>query len=135
MSRIKSWDEIVDKMVDRLSKWKMKTLSIGGRLTLLKAVLGSMPIYHMSIFKVPMKVLQRMESIRSRVIKVIHGEDGKNGSGFKVGYKSIWRSILQEWHGDMVLKQRYPRLYALEVKKTVDVLLNYTGELDLVFSP
>ncbi|GJR54405.1 hybrid signal transduction histidine kinase M [Tanacetum coccineum] len=66
MSRIKSWDEIVDKMVDRLSKWKMKTLSIGGRLTLLKAVLGSMPIYHMSIFKVPMKVLQRMESIRSR---------------------------------------------------------------------
>ncbi|GKG10457.1 hypothetical protein Tco_0341857, partial [Tanacetum coccineum] len=54
------------------------------------------------------------------VIKAIHGEDGKNGSGFKVGYKSIWRSILQEedlWHGDMVLKQRYPRLYALEVKQ------------------
>ncbi|GJV05321.1 hypothetical protein Tco_1338890 [Tanacetum coccineum] len=66
MSRIKSWDEIVDKMVDRLSKWKMKTLSIGGRLTILKAVLGSMPIYHMSIFKVPMKVLQRMESIRMK---------------------------------------------------------------------
>ncbi|GKF65858.1 hypothetical protein Tco_0192375, partial [Tanacetum coccineum] len=51
-------------MVNRLSKWKMKTLSIGGRLTLLKAVFGSMPIYHMSIFKVPMLVLQRMESIR-----------------------------------------------------------------------
>ncbi|GKB68891.1 RNA-directed DNA polymerase, eukaryota, reverse transcriptase zinc-binding domain protein [Tanacetum coccineum] len=31
MSRIKSWDEIVDKMVDRFSKWKMKTLSIGGK--------------------------------------------------------------------------------------------------------
>ncbi|GKC95484.1 hypothetical protein Tco_1160926 [Tanacetum coccineum] len=26
-----------------------------------------------------------------RVIKAIHGEDGKNGSGLKVGYKSIWR--------------------------------------------
>ncbi|GJS21637.1 hypothetical protein Tco_0450269 [Tanacetum coccineum] len=37
MSRIKYWDEIVDKMVARLSKWKMKTLSIGGWLTLLKA--------------------------------------------------------------------------------------------------
>ena len=54
MYRIKSWDEVMEKMVSRLSKWKMKTLSIGGRLTLLKAVLGSMPIYHMSIFKVPM---------------------------------------------------------------------------------
>ncbi|GJS49859.1 RNA-directed DNA polymerase, eukaryota, reverse transcriptase zinc-binding domain protein [Tanacetum coccineum] len=52
-------------MASRLSKWKMKTLSIGGRLTLLKSVLGSMPIYHMSIFKVPMKILQRMDSIRS----------------------------------------------------------------------
>ncbi|GKD60919.1 hypothetical protein Tco_1298428, partial [Tanacetum coccineum] len=30
------------------------------------------------------------------VIKAIHGEDEKNGSRFKVGYKSIWRSILQE---------------------------------------
>nr|GEV36347.1 RNA-directed DNA polymerase, eukaryota, reverse transcriptase zinc-binding domain protein [Tanacetum cinerariifolium] len=38
MSRIKSWDAVIDKMVNRLSKWKMKTLSIGGRLTLLKAV-------------------------------------------------------------------------------------------------
>nr|GEY13309.1 RNA-directed DNA polymerase, eukaryota, reverse transcriptase zinc-binding domain protein [Tanacetum cinerariifolium] len=40
MSRIKSWDEIMEKMMNRLSKWKMKTLSIGGRLTLLKVVLG-----------------------------------------------------------------------------------------------
>nr|GEY74874.1 RNA-directed DNA polymerase, eukaryota, reverse transcriptase zinc-binding domain protein [Tanacetum cinerariifolium] len=31
MSRIKSWDEVIKKkMVKRLSKWKMKTLSIGG---------------------------------------------------------------------------------------------------------
>nr|GFC09752.1 RNA-directed DNA polymerase, eukaryota, reverse transcriptase zinc-binding domain protein [Tanacetum cinerariifolium] len=57
MSRIKSWDEAIDKMVNRHSKWKIKTLSIGGRLTLLKAVFGSMPIYHMSIFKVLMLVL------------------------------------------------------------------------------
>ncbi|GJU95438.1 RNA-directed DNA polymerase, eukaryota, reverse transcriptase zinc-binding domain protein [Tanacetum coccineum] len=64
MSCIQSWNEIVDHMVARLSKWKMKTLSIGGRLTLLKSVLGSMLIYHMSIFKVHMKVLQHMKSIR-----------------------------------------------------------------------
>ncbi|GKE88664.1 RNA-directed DNA polymerase, eukaryota, partial [Tanacetum coccineum] len=33
MSRIKSWEDIVGKMAARLSKWKMKTLSIDGRLT------------------------------------------------------------------------------------------------------
>nr|GEY64548.1 RNA-directed DNA polymerase, eukaryota, reverse transcriptase zinc-binding domain protein [Tanacetum cinerariifolium] len=42
-------------MHTRLSKWKLKTLSIGGRLTLFKSILGAIPIYHMSIFKVPMK--------------------------------------------------------------------------------
>ncbi|GJS19723.1 hypothetical protein Tco_0448355 [Tanacetum coccineum] len=68
MTRANAWDDIVDKLVVRLSKWKMKTLSIGGRLTLLKSVLGAMSIYHMSIFKVPMKVLHRMESIRSRFL-------------------------------------------------------------------
>nr|GEV41831.1 RNA-directed DNA polymerase, eukaryota [Tanacetum cinerariifolium] len=30
MPRIRSWDEIMDKVKSRLSKWKMKSLSIGG---------------------------------------------------------------------------------------------------------
>nr|GEW51116.1 reverse transcriptase domain-containing protein [Tanacetum cinerariifolium] len=47
-----------------LSLWKMKSLSIGGRLTLLKAVLGSTPLYYMSMFRVPLQVLKKLESIR-----------------------------------------------------------------------
>nr|GFD29644.1 RNA-directed DNA polymerase, eukaryota, reverse transcriptase zinc-binding domain protein [Tanacetum cinerariifolium] len=73
MSRIQAWADVVDRawadVVDRvsswLSKWKMNMLSIGGRLTLLKSVLGSMPIFHMSIFKAPLGVLRKLESIRS----------------------------------------------------------------------
>ncbi|GJT29060.1 hypothetical protein Tco_0909335 [Tanacetum coccineum] len=37
----------------------------------------------------------------------------------------FWEDL---WHGDMVLKQRYPRLYALEVKKTVDVASKLSHE-------
>nr|GFB66899.1 RNA-directed DNA polymerase, eukaryota [Tanacetum cinerariifolium] len=64
MSRVQAWQEVMEKVKTRLSKWKMKTLSIGGRLTLLKSVLGSIHIFHMSIFRVPSKVLQILESIR-----------------------------------------------------------------------
>ncbi|GKD33073.1 RNA-directed DNA polymerase, eukaryota [Tanacetum coccineum] len=53
MSRLNSWNEVSDKISSRLSKWKLKTLSIGGRLTLLKSVLTAIPLYHMSLFKAP----------------------------------------------------------------------------------
>ncbi|GJS13401.1 RNA-directed DNA polymerase, eukaryota [Tanacetum coccineum] len=69
MSRYKAWDDVVLKLKTRLSKWKAKTLSIGGRLTLLKSVLGASTLYNMSICKVPKGVLKVMESIRSNFFK------------------------------------------------------------------
>ncbi|GJS97643.1 hypothetical protein Tco_0804611 [Tanacetum coccineum] len=103
MSRVHAWDEVVEKVTSRLSRWKMKTLSIGGRLTLLKSVLGSMPIFHMSIFKVPSSVLQRLESIRSCFFK---GHDlGSN--------KASW----VKWSNVLTSKEKgclgVSRLYAL----------------------
>nr|GEX01763.1 RNA-directed DNA polymerase, eukaryota [Tanacetum cinerariifolium] len=66
MSRNSTWNEVIQRLLDWLSKWKMQKLSIGGRLTLLKSVLGSMHTYHIPLFKTPMKVLNTMESIRSK---------------------------------------------------------------------
>ncbi|GKB87372.1 RNA-directed DNA polymerase, eukaryota, partial [Tanacetum coccineum] len=64
MAKVSAWDDVVRKIKSRLSKWKIKTLSIGGRLTLLKSVLGATPIYWMSLFKVPNSVLASMEALR-----------------------------------------------------------------------
>ncbi|GJY75790.1 RNA-directed DNA polymerase, eukaryota [Tanacetum coccineum] len=64
MSRLNSWKEIINKISSRLSKWKLKTLSIGGRLSLLKSVLTTIPIYFMSLFKVPAGILKDLKSIR-----------------------------------------------------------------------
>ena len=69
ISRINSWDEMVNKLLAHLSKWKMKTLSIGERLTLLKSVLGSTPIYYMSMFKVPLQVSIVVSSMRWTLMK------------------------------------------------------------------
>nr|GEW82667.1 putative RNA-directed DNA polymerase, eukaryota, reverse transcriptase zinc-binding domain protein [Tanacetum cinerariifolium] len=40
MSRIKAWEGLVNRFHKRLSKWKVSTLSIGGRVMLIKTVLG-----------------------------------------------------------------------------------------------
>lgn len=63
--------------IEKDTQWKLKSLSIGGRLTILKFVLGSMPIYHMSIFKVPVKVLHIMESIHSRFFNGVDANEKK----------------------------------------------------------
>nr|GEW98605.1 RNA-directed DNA polymerase, eukaryota, reverse transcriptase zinc-binding domain protein [Tanacetum cinerariifolium] len=188
MSRVQEWKELVDKVLSRISKWKMKALSIGGRLTLLKSVLGSMPIFHISILCVPSSVLHTLESIRShffnghdlkskkaswvkwssvlaaknkgglgvsslyalnrglmikwvwrfysqksslwvRVVKAIHGDDGKMDQGvnvfefmrLKLGNEDSTLFWEDNWINGFVLKDMYPRIYALEKSKIVKV--------------
>ncbi|GKA14811.1 RNA-directed DNA polymerase, eukaryota, reverse transcriptase zinc-binding domain protein [Tanacetum coccineum] len=137
MSRIKTWNETVERMADRLSKWKFKTLSIGGRLILLKSVLGSMPMYHMSIFKVPKKVwrfITQGSSLWARVIKALHGDDGKISKKVKScngANTSFWEVA---WRGESVFKILYPRLYALETQKQIDVASKLShSDLDFSF--
>ncbi|GJT65593.1 RNA-directed DNA polymerase, eukaryota [Tanacetum coccineum] len=102
MTRIKSWDEIVAKLHSRLSKWKLKTFSIGGRLTLLKSVLGSTPIYYMN-------------SLWTRFIKALYGNSGSIETPSKVAYSSTWLNIVIEFS---MLKNQ---VYALESDKKITV--------------
>nr|GEX54355.1 RNA-directed DNA polymerase, eukaryota [Tanacetum cinerariifolium] len=77
MERINSWDDVVSKVTSRLSKWKLKTLYIGGRLTLIKSVLTSIPLYQMSSFIVPIKVLNILELIRRKFFNGVEGNERK----------------------------------------------------------
>nr|GEU98560.1 RNA-directed DNA polymerase, eukaryota, reverse transcriptase zinc-binding domain protein [Tanacetum cinerariifolium] len=61
---VASIKDVIDKISFRLLKWKTKTLSNGGRLTLLKSVLTSLPLYYMSIYKAPTTVIKDLEAMR-----------------------------------------------------------------------
>ncbi|GJW45828.1 RNA-directed DNA polymerase, eukaryota, partial [Tanacetum coccineum] len=219
MSRIASWDVVINKVLSRLSKRKMKVLSVGGRLTLLKSVLGSTPIYYMSLFKAPIQVINILEAIRSkdlnnhrshffngvehsvrkmmlvkwdnvlaskekgglgvssfyalnralifkwvwrfctqgnsiwsRVIKALHGEEGNLGCPTNAKFPSNWSDIIRTlptlynkgvdllgsikekvgngdntmfweelWKGEVLFKNLFPKLYALETVKNISV--------------
>nr|KAJ0219093.1 hypothetical protein LSAT_V11C300139740 [Lactuca sativa] len=64
MNLIKYWKPIIKKFHSKLSLWKAKTLSFGGRLTLINSVLGNLPTYYLSLFRAPLGVLEELEKIR-----------------------------------------------------------------------
>ncbi|KAJ0445610.1 putative reverse transcriptase zinc-binding domain-containing protein [Helianthus annuus] len=64
MNLIKNWDPVVEIFQRRLSLWKAKTLSFGGRITLVCSVLNALPTYYFSLYKAPMGVIKRLEKIR-----------------------------------------------------------------------
>ena len=41
-------------------------LTVGGRLVLINSVLSSLPIFMLSFFEIPKRVLEKIESFRSR---------------------------------------------------------------------
>nr|GEZ65918.1 RNA-directed DNA polymerase, eukaryota, reverse transcriptase zinc-binding domain protein [Tanacetum cinerariifolium] len=94
----------------RLSSWKASLLYIGGRLTLIKSVLGSLGICYLLIFKAPEIILKSLERLRVKVFW--GGQDSKKLIWIKWAYvlssfekkglnigslKSFNLTLLQKW--------------------------------------
>ncbi|CAN1823558.1 Putative ribonuclease H protein At1g65750 [Linum perenne] len=54
-------DPVLNNTLARLSSWKVRHLSFGGRLVLVKHVLSALPSYYMSLFKAPYFVINKLE--------------------------------------------------------------------------
>ena len=55
------WVRIQERFEQRLSSWKEKNLSTGGRLTLINSVLSSLPMYMMFFFEIPKGVRKKLD--------------------------------------------------------------------------
>ena len=58
------WNPILEKIERKLAGWKKIYLSKGGRLTLLKSTLFSLPTYFLSLFTIPMRVTNKIERLQ-----------------------------------------------------------------------
>ena len=58
------WDPILERMERRLAGWKRLYLSKGGKVTLIKSSLLSLPTYFLSLFPLPGKVEKCMEKLQ-----------------------------------------------------------------------
>jgi hypothetical protein len=69
------WNPIIEKIERRLAGWQKIYLSRGGRLTLLKSTLASLPTYFLSLFPIPVSVANRIECIQRNFLWGGMGED------------------------------------------------------------
>ncbi|GJW95315.1 RNA-directed DNA polymerase, eukaryota, reverse transcriptase zinc-binding domain protein [Tanacetum coccineum] len=115
MRKVEDWACVSSKFTKRLTSWKNRLLSIGGRSTLTKSVLG----------KWRWRFLVEHNALWRKVISEIHGSDGgfmENFGSKKVmsgTHTSFWTD---SWIKDCgPLKVCFLRLYALKTHKSCKV--------------
>ena len=62
------WYSAEERFRKRLASWKIQYISKGGRLTLIRSALSSLPIYYLSFFRMPQKVCARLERIQRQFL-------------------------------------------------------------------
>lgn len=62
----KDWLFLEEKIQKKLSSWKGKHLSVGGRLVLINSVLSGIAMFLLSFFKIPKGILKKLDYYRSR---------------------------------------------------------------------
>lgn len=66
---------LIDKVAGKLQNWKGKLLDKAGRLTLVRTVMSSIPIYFVTVFKQKKWAIKKIDRIRSFLWK---GSDQAN---------------------------------------------------------
>ncbi|GKA70188.1 hypothetical protein Tco_0776252 [Tanacetum coccineum] len=78
--------ELIEKVQNRINDWKNKSLSVAGRLQLIKSVIGPMHIYWASVFILPSRILLDLDqSVREFFYGArAYDREGQGVLGFSV---------------------------------------------------
>lgn len=96
--RVATWKPVLDNLRSKLSPWKSRHISLGGRLTLVSSVLSSIPLYFLSFFKIPTKVISDIVQIQRNFLW------GGNPDMRKICWVSWDKICLPKKHGGLNVK-------------------------------
>ncbi|KAK2393020.1 hypothetical protein QL285_055002 [Trifolium repens] len=66
--RLSTWNPVIEVVQKRLASWKNKYVSLGGRVVLLNSVLSAIPIFYLSLFKMPVGVWKKLVRLQRRFL-------------------------------------------------------------------
>uniref|UniRef100_A0A2N9G2U9 Reverse transcriptase domain-containing protein n=1 Tax=Fagus sylvatica TaxID=28930 RepID=A0A2N9G2U9_FAGSY len=140
------WNPILERMERKLFGWQQMYLSKGGRVTLIKSTLSSLPTYYLSLFPIPKSVALRIDKIQRDFLWGGMGEGKKfhlvNWNQSFVGEMAVeiwdeadafWRKLIfskygisqgdwtttetDSWCGTGSLKDGFPELFRIARNK------------------
>lgn len=68
------WEPVLERIHKKLANWKKSYISLGGRITLIKATLSNASVYYMSLFKMPKKIQLDLEKCEGFLVVLRYGE-------------------------------------------------------------
>ncbi|XP_026434772.1 uncharacterized protein LOC113332450 [Papaver somniferum] len=80
---IQKWGNTLEINGKRITSWNGKTIARGGKLTLIKSILASLPIYYLSIFLAPCSITKKID----RIVRNFLWEDENRKRIHNIGWK------------------------------------------------
>lgn len=66
--RASHWNQLIERIKNRINSWGANWLNLAGKVVLIKAVLASIPIYQSSLLLTPSTVIQKIEVMIKRFL-------------------------------------------------------------------
>ncbi|GKV32332.1 hypothetical protein SLEP1_g40948 [Rubroshorea leprosula] len=113
------WQPLLESFKKKLTSWKGRHLSLGGRITLINSVLSSLPVFLMSVYLLPKGTIKAIDKIRKSFLWGGEGERKRinwvswkkvclpkecGGLGVRdLGYFNL--SLMGKWWGRLAAKE------------------------------
>ncbi|XP_057803173.1 uncharacterized protein LOC131018471 [Salvia miltiorrhiza] len=123
LNRASEWSFVEEKIKQKIIKWNNRKLSMAGRSTLIRSILTSIPIYHLSFSIFPKKVLRNLQSLLKGGLGFIDLERFNKALMLKWLWRflnerdSLWVRVMRASKGDILWDEEGFRLEKSRVRE------------------
>jgi len=89
------WDGVLEKIKSILGRWKGRVLSMVGRIILIKSVISSIPLFYVSLYKLPTLMLKKIVKLQRNFLW------GWDSEGIKITWISSEKVCKPRKTGDL----------------------------------